>query len=142
MHNLHEQLVQQTQRLEYLIQLLENELHLISTRDAETLLALLKKKETLLEDIQQCDSQIQKMYLAAQADNTVTEDITDNINHSLKLVEQCKYRTDINQTAVENGQLRLEHLRHVLVELRAKESMTYDRSGKAHSNPSTRAIKA
>ena len=101
MHNLPEQLVQQTQRLEYLIQLLENELHLISTRDAETLLALLKKKETLLEDIQQCDSQIQKMYLAAQADNTVTEDITDNINHCLKLVEQCKYRTDINQTAVE-----------------------------------------
>jgi flagella synthesis protein FlgN len=114
MHNLHEQLLQQTLRLEHLIQLLENELHLISTRDAETLLALLKKKETLLEDI----------------------------HHCLKLVDQCKYRTDINQTAVENGQLRLEHLRHVLVELRAKESMTYDRSGKAHSNHSTRAIKA
>lgn len=142
MHNLHEQLVQQTQRLENLIQLLENELHLISTRDAETLLTLLKEKETLLEDIERCDTQIQKMYLVAQADNSVTEEITDSIDHCLKLVDQCKYRTDINQTAVENGQLRLEHLRHVLVELRAKESMTYDRSGKAHSNSSTRAIKA
>lgn len=142
MHNLHEQLLQQTQRLENLIQLLENELHLISTREAETLLALLKEKELLLNDIQLCDTQIQKMYIAAQADDNVTEDIQESINYCLKLVDQCKYRTDINQTAVENGQLRLEHLRHVLVELRAKESMTYNRSGKAHSNPSTRTIKA
>lgn len=142
MHNLHEQLLQQTQRLENLIQLLENELHLISTREAETLLALLKEKELLLNDIQLCDTQIQKMYIAAQADDNVTEDIQESINYCLKLVDQCKYRTDINQTAVENGQLRLEHLRHVLVELRAKESTTYNRSGKAHSNPSTRTIKA
>lgn len=142
MHNLHEQLLQQTQRLENLIQLLENELRLISTREAETLLALLKEKELLLNDIQLCDTQIQKMYIAAQADDNVTEDIQESINYCLKLVDQCKYRTDINQTAVENGQLRLEHLRHVLVELRAKESMTYNRSGKAHSNPSTRTIKA
>jgi flagella synthesis protein FlgN len=142
MHNLHEQLVRQTQRLENLIQLLENELHLISTRDAETLLTLLKEKETLLEDIEECDTQIQKMYLAAQTEHTVTDEISENIDYCLKLVDQCKYRTDINQTAVENGQLRLEHLRHVLVELRAKESMTYDRSGKAHSNSSTRTIKA
>lgn len=142
MHNLHEQLLQQTQRLENLIQLLENELHLISTREAETLLALLKEKELLLNDIQLCDTQIQKMYIAAQADDNVTENIQESINYCLKLVDQCKYRTDINQTAVENGQLRLEHLRHVLVELRAKESMTYNRSGKAHSNPSTRTIKA
>ena len=142
MHNLHEQLLQQTQRLENLIQLLENELRLISTREAETLLALLKEKELLLNDIQLCDTQIQKMYIAAQADDNVTDDIQESINYCLKLVDQCKYRTDINQTAVENGQLRLEHLRHVLVELRAKESMTYNRSGKAHSNPSTRTIKA
>ena len=142
MHNLQEQLLQQTQRLENLIQLLENELRLISTREAETLLALLKEKELVLNDIQLCDTQIQKMYIAAQADDNVTEDIQESINYCLKLVDQCKYRTDINQTAVENGQLRLEHLRHVLVELRAKESMTYNRSGKAHSNPSTRTIKA
>lgn len=142
MHNLNEQLIAQAERLEALVQLLDNELHLISTREAETLMSLLHEKEKLLAEIQQHDTQIQKMYIAAQAEDTVTSDMSDNINYCMKLVDQCKYRTEINEKAVENGQLRLEHLRHVLVELRAKETMTYNRSGKAQSRPSTRSIKA
>lgn len=142
MHNLDEQLLTQIEQLHKLIQLLDNELQLISTREAEPLMALLKAKEVLLDDIHQRDRQIQTMYLSAKENDALTEAMTDKVETCFALVEQCKYRTDINEKAVANGQLRLAHLRHVLVELRAKESMTYDRSGKAQSSANTRSIKA
>ena len=47
-----------------------------------------------------------------------------------KLLDDCKYRTQVNQKAVEQGQLRLTHLRNLMMEVRAKESLTYDKKGK------------
>jgi flagellar biosynthesis protein FlgN len=110
----------QIEHLDQLQLILENELHLISTRDPEALINLLKSKEALLDQIQQQDQ-------IAMAKNSLA---------------QCQFRTDINRTAVEQGQLRLEHLRNLLLESRAKESMTYDKSGKTRGGSSGKGVNA
>ena len=52
------------------------------------------------------------------------------MTNAKKLLDDCKYRTQVNQKAVEQGQLRLTHLRNLMMEVRAKESLTYDKKGK------------
>ena len=47
-----------------------------------------------------------------------------------QILDECKYKTSVNQKAVEQGQLRLTHLRNLMLEVRAKESLTYDKKGK------------
>lgn len=128
----------QLQQLELLKTNLESELHLISSRDAEALINVVQEKETLLEAIQLQDSVINGLY---QPD-TASEQQRALLEQGKELVKQCQYRTQINQTAVEQGQLRLEHLRNLLLEARAKESMTYDKSGKPQGGTHTPAIKA
>ena len=110
--------------------ILETELHLISSRDAESLINMLKTKEDLLDSIQQQDTVISNLYLKASQEQKEQEEIVALFNQAKEMVAQCKFRTQINQTAVEQGQLRLEHLRNLLLESRAKESMTYDKSGR------------
>ncbi len=108
--------------------LLDNELHQISSRDAEALISLVKEKETLLEQIQLQDEQLGKLLpdpLLPQQQELKSE--------ILDLVKDCQYRTQVNATAVEQGQLRLEHLRSLIIESRAKESLTYDKAGRKHS---------
>jgi len=134
-----------TLQLTYLEQLklsLESELHLISSRDAEALITLLQAKEQLLDQIRDQDELIAKEYqLVAQA-GKLTADIDGLFEQAKELVSQCKYRTEINVKAVAQGQLRLEHLRHLLLESRAKESMTYDKSGKTRGPSSTKGTSA
>ena len=55
-------LQQQVENLSQLAQLLEQELHLISARDAEALTSLLEQKAELLEAIQAADRQIEPVY--------------------------------------------------------------------------------
>ena len=43
-------------------QILETELHLISSRDAESLINMLKTKEALLDSVQQQDTLISSLY--------------------------------------------------------------------------------
>ena len=121
---------QQITYLEQLQLLLENELHLISTRDPESLLNLLKSKELLLEQIQAQDQLISQLYTELDDNAKQHAQLLQLFDKAKAMVEQCKFRTSINQTAVEQGQLRLEHLRNLLLESRAKESMTYDKSGR------------
>ncbi|MFQ3235521.1 MAG: flagella synthesis protein FlgN [Paraglaciecola sp.] len=128
--------------LENLKLALESELHLISTRDAEALINLLKNKEILLETIQTQDNLISTAYNASPEIERKTEEVLALFDHAKSLVSQCAYRTKINQTAVEQGQLRLEHLRTLLLEARVKESITYDKSGKAQGGKSTRGVSA
>jgi flagella synthesis protein FlgN len=142
MSALHEHLSSQKHALGDLIALLDQELHLISTRDPEKLTTLLHDKETVLDDIQQRDGEIQRWYGKALEKDAVDSETKQLINECQALVKQCKFRTEINQTAVANGQLRLEHLRNILNQLRAKESMTYDKSGKTQSRVSSTPIKA
>lgn len=119
----------QTSSLGRLKQLLENELHLISTRDAETLISLVKEKETLLNQIQEQDAVIERLYSGDEKHASDSE-VTKHIDQIKGIVSECRYLTQINEKAVEQGQLRLEHLRSLLTESRAKESLTYNKSGK------------
>lgn len=117
-------------------QILETELHLISSRDAESLISMLKTKEALLDSVQQQDTVIAGLYAKATQEQKDDPEIVALFNQAKEMVNQCKFRTQINQTAVEQGQLRLEHLRNLLLESRAKESMTYDKSGRTQANKS------
>jgi len=128
--NIHSALTQQVANLETLASLLEKELHLISSRDAESLMALLDEKSTLLENIQSLDKQIETLY---QQNTTLDDEAQSLMDKANNLLSDCKYRTEVNQKAVEQGQLRLTHLRNLMLELRAKESLTYDKSGKPNS---------
>lgn len=134
-----------TGQLKFLLELqrvLETELHLISSRDAESLINMLKTKEALLDTVQQQDTLIANLYKKASQDQKDDENIVALFNQAKDMVSQCKFRTQINQTAVEQGQLRLEHLRNLLLESRAKESMTYDKSGRTQGGSSSGGISA
>lgn len=130
----------QIELLETLQQQLESELHLISTRDPESLTRLVEQKAQTLDAIAAQDSAIKQAYdaLGSEPDEQ-TQVLMDAAKAQLK---QCKYRTDINAKAVEQGQLRLEHLRSLLLEARAKESMTYDKSGKPKGGTSGKGVQA
>jgi flagella synthesis protein FlgN len=126
-------------QLEHLLELqtiLETELHLISSRDAESLINLLKNKEALLDSVQQQDTLISSLYTNSSEEQKSDKEVVRLFNQAKEIVSQCKYRTKINQTAVEQGQLRLEHLRNLLLESRVKESMTYDKSGRTQGGSS------
>jgi flagella synthesis protein FlgN len=122
--------------------ILETELHLISSRDAESLINMLKTKEALLDSVQQQDTIIANLYAKASQEQKDEEELVTLFNQAKEMVVQCQFRTSINQTAVEQGQLRLEHLRNLLLESRAKESMTYDKSGRTQGGSSGGGIRA
>ncbi|MGJ8681148.1 flagellar export chaperone FlgN [Paraglaciecola sp.] len=128
--------------LQELQQILETELHLISSRDAESLINLLKNKETLLESIQQQDVVIEKLYIQCDSEQQSNPEVVSLFEQAKEMVAQCQFRTKINQTAIEQGQLRLEHLRNLLLESRAKESMTYDKSGRTRGGNTGGGISA
>ncbi|GEA11628.1 flagellar export chaperone FlgN [Alteromonas sp. KUL49] len=124
------QIARQVEQLTLLGELLEKELHLISTRDAESLISLLEEKAALLEAIQQLDSQVEHSYTKANDHTKQSPEIEALLADAKAQLENCKYRTDVNEKAVEQGQLRLTHLRNLMLEVRAKESLTYDKKGK------------
>lgn len=126
--------------LETLKQQLETELHLISTRDPESLTNLVEHKAQTLDAIAQQDEIINAAF--RETEDTEDAGVNTLMDTAREHLEQCKYRTEINAKAVEQGQLRLAHLRNLLLEARAKESMTYDKSGQAKGGGSGKSIKA
>lgn len=122
--------------------MLEQELHLISSREPETLMHLLKEKQTLLDQIEAQDSAIDTLFKRAESNGPIPEICHEKTLECKKILLECKYLTQINAKSVEQGQLRLVHLRKLMLELRAKESMTYDRSGRTSSDHSGRGIQA
>lgn len=122
-----ELLKRQVEHLSTLAAVLEKELQLISSREAEPLMKLLDDKTQLLEVIQKTDVEIEKA-ISAQGGMQAEDDAL--MEQAKSLLEDCKYRTQVNQKAVEQGQLRLTHLRNLMMEVRAKESLTYDKKGK------------
>lgn len=141
MTNLIDLLQTQQQQLAELASLLESELHLISSRDAETLTKVVDEKSAVLDSIANTDQHISSCF---DKDPQLSDDpqIAESMAQIREQVEQCKFRTQINQKAVEQGQLRLQHLRNLLLEARAKESMTYDKSGKTRGGSSGKGISA
>lgn len=128
--------------LQQLSGLLESELHLISSRDAEGLMKVVEQKQSLLDQIQDLDTQIKQDYQQLSAQEQQASDLQAKFEQATTLLKDCQYRTEINQKAVEQGQLRLEHLRKLLLEVRAKENMTYDKSGKAIGKVGGKSVSA
>jgi len=120
-------LSRQVDQMTSLAVLLEKELQLISSRDAESLMNLLDDKTALLTSIQALDANIEHII---DNHDSLSEEDEALIADAKKLLDDCKYRTQVNQKAVEQGQLRLTHLRNLMMEVRAKESLTYDKKGK------------
>lgn len=120
-------LTKQVEQLSTLAVLLEKELQLISSRDAESLMNLLDEKTALLTSIQTLDGSIER---TINSQDSLSEENEALMTDAKKLLDDCKYRTQVNQKAVEQGQLRLTHLRNLMMEVRAKESLTYDKKGK------------
>lgn len=119
--------------LEQLKETLEQELHLISSREPEKLMQLLQEKSALLAEIESQDQAVEIMYDRVQQQSEVPESCYALLADCKKVLGECKYLTQINAKSVEHGQLRLVHLRNTMMELRAKESMTYDRAGRTNS---------
>ncbi|WP_299074869.1 flagellar export chaperone FlgN [uncultured Paraglaciecola sp.] len=142
MSELKEAITSQHKHLLELQQILETELHLISSRDAESLINLLKTKEALLDSVGQQDTVIANLYQQASQEQKDEAELVSLLDDAKEMVSQCQFRTKINQTAVEQGQLRLEHLRNLLLESRAKESMTYDKSGRTKGGNSGGGVSA
>lgn len=141
MPDLTELVEKQLSLLELLQTQLETELHLISTRDADSLTTLLADKSATLDQLAEQDRLIEQAY-ASHYDPKNSNEIDALFSVARKRVEQCKYRTEINAKAIEQGQLRLEHLRNLLLEARSKENMTYDKSGKPKGGSNTKGISA
>ena len=113
-------LIKQVEQLSSLAVLLEKELQLISSRDAESLMNLLDEKTALLTSIQALDGSIER---TISDQGSMSEEDEALMTNAKKLLDDCKYRTQVNQKAVEQGQLRLTHLRNLMMEVRAKESL-------------------
>lgn len=137
-----EQLTQQTDNLAALKAMLDKELHLISSRDAEALMTLLKDKEQLLGAIQNLDDAVNPQLKVLQQEAPLPEDIQAHIDQAKNLLSECQYCTEVNQLAVEQGQLRLVHLRNLMMDVRAKESLTYDKAGKKKGGFSGKGVSA
>ena len=119
--------------------LLDTELKLISARDAGSLLKLVEEKQQVLEAIEQQDTVVSELY---QAESAISESTQALVNQAKQLLEDCKFSTNVNAKAVEQGQLKLEHLRKLLIETRNRESLTYDRTGRAQGGSKIGTIKA
>lgn len=132
----------QAEQLIGLKALLENELHLISSREPETLMGLLKEKEELLTEIERQDGSISSLFEKAKANDEKVDDAIAAMNKCNSIIHECKYLTQINAKSVEQGQLRLTHLRNLMMELRARESMTYDRTGKTTGDGASKGYTA
>jgi flagella synthesis protein FlgN len=120
--------------------LLEQELHLISSREPEILMQLLHDKQNLLDKIEAQDSAVDTLYKRRIATEAIPESCEALLQSCKQVLFECKYLTQINAKSVEQGQLRLVHLRNFMMELRAKESMTYDRSGRTNGDSPSKGI--
>lgn len=122
--------------------LLEQELHLISSREPETLMQVLQTKQELLDKIEAQDSAVDTLYKRTKSKTDIPESCESLLQDCKQVLFECKYLTQINAKSVEQGQLRLVHLRNFMMELRAKESMTYDRTGRTNGDSSSKGITA
>ncbi|MBO1254079.1 flagellar export chaperone FlgN [Alteromonas sp. 5E99-2] len=128
-------------QLTEVVSLLKEELELISRREPDLLLEVVQNKSLLLDKIQHTDTLIDKALKErpTQDLSELEERIYQVVNDTL---EQCKRLTAINQKAVEQSQLKLTHLRQLIMDMRARESLTYDKSGKPKGGTLGKGIKA
>ena len=134
-------LAKQKEQLTLLLSLLEKELSVISTRQADELIDIVEQKSSLLDAIQTTDGDIEEA-IATSGDEELTATEEQAKQSIIEMLETCKHQTAVNEKAVEQGQLKLAHLRQLIVDIRARESLTYDKSGKPKGGTLGKGISA
>ncbi|XOV79353.1 MAG: flagellar export chaperone FlgN [Aestuariibacter sp.] len=129
----------QIERLNALKDMLTQELELIVSRDADALLSLVEKKQELLDQIN-ADERL--MTLLQQPAEQLSEADADITERAKSLLKDCQHQTNVNSIAVQKNQIRIEALRRILIESRNKESMTYDKAGRAQNSSLGGGVKA
>ena len=141
MESVEELLKTQHEQLTEVVSLLNEELELIRKREPELLLEVVQNKSLLLDKIQYTDGLID-----AALKQREVPDLTELEDRIFQIVSetlaQCKRLTAINQKAVEQSQVKLTHLRQLIMDMRARESLTYDKSGKPKGGTLSKGIKA
>ena len=93
----------QLANLQSLKELLEKELHLISSREPETLTHLLQGKQQVLESIESQDSAIETLYKRASDKGNIPEACEQLLGTCKSVLAECKYLTQINANQVLTG---------------------------------------
>lgn len=118
---------------------LQQELEMIVARNAESLLTLVEDKSVLLEKIAENDAQLKALKASGE---DLSEEQRLLATQGKELLEKCQHQTNVNATAVEKNQIRLQRLRNVMLAARNKESMTYTNKGKTQGGMLGSGVKA
>lgn len=132
-------LTQQISLLQALKEKLDDELELIVARNADGLLTLVNEKSELLEKIAGNDQFLKSV---KSLSGELSEEQQQLAENGKALLLQCQHQTDVNALAVEKNQIRLQHLRNVMLATRNKESMTYTNKGKTQGGMLGGGVKA
>lgn len=128
----------QVHQLNLVLDVLEKELKALSQRELDQFVILTETKQQLLDAVEKNDKAIR----IAFSQSAPTAEQLPTIEAIQTLVEQCKSRSQVNEIAVQQSQTRLNHLQHLLVEGRQKESMTYDKAGRVSGSLFSKGVKA
>ncbi len=130
---------EQLESLQQLDEMLQQELVLITGSDPDALLSLVNAKNELLNKISESDALIRAMQLPeAQLDDS----IKSQVNACRELLAKCQKQTQVNALALEKNQVRVQHLRNLILKTRHKESLTYDKAGITQGGSLGGSIKA
>ena len=88
--------------LSELKEILEQELHLISSREPEKLMQLLQDKEAVLGNIESQDQAVEIMYARVSEQAEVPQSCHVLLDKCKKVLGECKYLTAINAKSVEH----------------------------------------
>lgn len=130
---------EQYENLVALNAMLDEELKLITGRDTDQLLSLVSDKTELLDKINQNTSLVTALKLPKEQ---LDSELAVKVEQCHKLLISCQKKTQTNEVAVEQGQIRIQNLRNVILKTRHKESMTYDKAGLTKGGTLGGSIKA
>lgn len=133
-------LQQQQEHLTVLLSLLQTERNALETNQFELFEQNSAAKISCLETIQQLDRQI-------AADPSLqsvksTEWFLQQVQAIDDILARCKELTAINQQILEKSQLRVESLKHQLLQSSGKSGLTYNAKGKPSLDSIGKGIKA
>jgi len=136
-----------------LLDILQKEYNSLSNNDSAMFLALVEKKQTCAEKIQEVEKQLTQ-HLASQGYNHNKSDIEKLINtlspdvknttldtwqSLLNVAQQCKQQNQVNGRTINLTHLKTKHAMALLSGKEASPA-TYDQSGKTDDNSSSPSI--
>lgn len=133
-------LQQQQEHLTVLLSLLNTERDALSKNDAALLESNCAEKIHCLEKIQQLDNQIAQ---AAELPLVKSETwFIAAVEKTDTVLAECKALSTINQQILEQSQLRVDALKHQLLQSSGKSGLTYNAKGKPALDAIGKGIKA